>query len=62
MRSFVEAFRGDTIRGLWFGGAISTSQILSIVAGSFAIVMLVKNRKRADPLPDAKARPLAAAR
>jgi phosphatidylglycerol:prolipoprotein diacylglycerol transferase len=59
LRSFVEAFRGDTIRGLWFGGAISTSQIVSIFAGGFAIVMLFKNRKRADPLPDAKARPLA---
>jgi phosphatidylglycerol---prolipoprotein diacylglyceryl transferase len=55
LRSFVEVFRGDTIRGLWFGGAISTSQIVSIFAGAFAIVLLIKNRGRRDPLPDARA-------
>jgi phosphatidylglycerol:prolipoprotein diacylglycerol transferase len=54
LRSFVEIFRGDTIRGLWFGGAISTSQIVSIVAGTLAIVLLIKNRHRRDPLPGAR--------
>jgi phosphatidylglycerol:prolipoprotein diacylglycerol transferase len=53
LRSFVEMFRGDTIRGLWFGRAISTSQIVSIVAGTLAILLLLKNRGRRDPLPDA---------
>jgi phosphatidylglycerol:prolipoprotein diacylglycerol transferase len=54
LRSLVEVFRGDTIRGLWFGGAISTSQIVSIGAGTFAIALLIKNRGRRDPLPDAR--------
>jgi prolipoprotein diacylglyceryltransferase len=54
LRSLVEIFRGDTIRGLWFGRAISTSQIVSIVAGMAAIVLLFKNRERRDPLPNAR--------
>ena len=50
----IEAFRGDVIRGLWFGDTLSTSQLISIVAGTVAVVVLVKNRGRQDlPVPDA---------
>ena len=62
LRSFVEAFRGDEIRGIWFGGAVSTSQLVSIVIAVFAIALLVRNRHRRDPLPvhaPAAARPAA---
>ena len=40
--------------GVWFGGAISTSQVISIGIGLIAIVLLVKWRNRRDTLPDAR--------
>lgn len=43
-RSTIEAFRGDSVRGTWFGGAISTSQLISIVAGAVALALLVRYR------------------
>jgi len=48
-RAVIEHWRGDTIRGLWFGGALSTSQILSAVAILLGIAMLVRGRIRARP-------------
>jgi phosphatidylglycerol---prolipoprotein diacylglyceryl transferase len=48
-RYTIENFRGDEIRGLWFGGILSTSQLISIVAGLFALVMLVRCRHQTDP-------------
>jgi phosphatidylglycerol---prolipoprotein diacylglyceryl transferase len=51
LRSFVELFRGDTVRGVWFGGAVSTSQLVSLVTAVVMIALLVKNRGRRDPLP-----------
>ena len=51
LRSIVEAFRGDEIRGVWFGGAVSTSQLVSMATGFFAAFVLAKCRARADPLP-----------
>lgn len=53
LRAGVEFFRGDEIRGVWFGGAVSTSQIVSLAAALVASVLLVKNRGRSNPLPDA---------
>lgn len=47
-RFAIEAFRGDEIRGLWFDGAISTSQLISAVAGTIALLFLIKNRGRVD--------------
>jgi phosphatidylglycerol:prolipoprotein diacylglycerol transferase len=47
-RSIIENFRGDDIRGLWFGGALSTSQVVSIVVGTLCLAILVVNRKRDD--------------
>ena len=48
-RSAIEAFRGDAVRGLWFGSAISTSQLVSILLGLFCAVQLVRLRGRDDP-------------
>ncbi|HVS17422.1 MAG TPA: prolipoprotein diacylglyceryl transferase family protein [Planctomycetota bacterium] len=43
-RSTIEAFRGDEVRGTWFDGAISTSQLISIVAGTLALALLWRLR------------------
>lgn len=53
-RFTIECFRGDTVRGKWFGDAISTSQLISIAAGLFAAWRLVANRGRVDtpPVPE----------
>ena len=48
LRGGIEFFRGDTVRGLWFGGAISTSQVISIAAGLLCVVLLFRNRGRRD--------------
>jgi phosphatidylglycerol:prolipoprotein diacylglycerol transferase len=56
LRSFVEAFRGDEIRGVWFGGHVSTSQLVSMVAGTIALALIVRDRKKRDPLPVAATR------
>jgi hypothetical protein len=42
------------VRGLWFGGSISTSQLVSLAVGGFALAMLWRCRERRDPLPDAR--------
>ena len=36
-------------RGVWFGGAISTSQLISIVSGVLALVLLAVNWNRRAP-------------
>ncbi len=48
-RFVIENFRGDAIRGVWFDGAVSTSQLVSIVVGSIALLLLLKNRGRSEP-------------
>jgi phosphatidylglycerol:prolipoprotein diacylglycerol transferase len=48
-RATIEAFRGDSIRGLWFGGTVSTSQIVSLAVGLFALVLLVRRPGRLAP-------------
>jgi len=45
-RGILEIWRGDTARGLYFGGLLSTSQILSILAGLWAVGMLISYRRR----------------
>lgn len=51
-RSVIEAFRGDEIRGTWFDGAVSTSQLISIGAGVAALVLLfVRRTDRVQPAP-----------
>ena len=54
LRFGVEMLRGVSVRGLWFGNSISTSQLVSLVVGTFALVMLWRCRDRRDPLPDAR--------
>jgi phosphatidylglycerol---prolipoprotein diacylglyceryl transferase len=56
LRSSVEMLRGDTVRGVWFGGAVSTSQLISLVVASIAIGLLIKNRNTRNPLPDTHAK------
>jgi phosphatidylglycerol:prolipoprotein diacylglycerol transferase len=47
LRFTVEFFRGDAVRGLYFGGLVSTSQIIAVLVFGFALFMfwrLGKNR------------------
>ncbi len=48
MRFAIEFLRGDNIRGVWFDGAISTSQMLSIAGACIATILLLKNWNRRD--------------
>ena len=50
-RGTIEHFRGDEVRGVWFDGAVSTSQVISIVLGIVCVVLLVKNRGKRAPIP-----------
>ncbi len=45
-RGIIESFRGDSVRGLWFDGLLSTSQIISIALGITCLAFLVRNRGR----------------
>lgn len=49
-RFAIEQFRGDELRGIWFGG-LSTSQIVSLVLGTICLAILVKNRRRDERAP-----------
>jgi len=40
LRFIIEFFRGDSIRGLYFGGIVSTSQIIAVFLFGFSIFML----------------------
>lgn len=46
-RFLVELTRGDAIRGVWFGGLLSTSQLISLLVVPFALVAIVVLRRRA---------------
>ncbi len=48
LRFVIEFFRGDTIRGLYFGNAISTSQIIAIGMFLLAGVMIWRLSKKTD--------------
>ena len=45
-RGIIEFWRGDTHRGLFLGGHVSTSQILAFGAALLALVMLWRSRAR----------------
>ncbi len=51
-RFAIESFRGDEIRGVWFGG-ISTSQLVSIPFAALALFLLIRFRARDDQLATA---------
>jgi phosphatidylglycerol:prolipoprotein diacylglycerol transferase len=53
LRSAVELLRGDGVRGVWFNGTVSTSQLVSLVLGSFAATLIFVNRHTQNPLPGA---------
>ena len=46
IRTTLEFWRGDAIRGLWLGNTVSTSQLLSLAGIALAVVMLVLHRRR----------------
>jgi len=45
-RATIEIWRGDAVRGLWLGGTVSTSQLLSLVAILAGILLLIRDRVR----------------
>ena len=45
MRFSLEFFRGDVVRGLYFGGLVSTSQIVAMFVLAFSLFMLWTLRK-----------------
>jgi phosphatidylglycerol:prolipoprotein diacylglycerol transferase len=47
-RGTIEFWRGDVHRGLYFGDALSTSQLLSAAGIVLALVMLLRGRLRRD--------------
>ncbi|MBZ5638528.1 MAG: prolipoprotein diacylglyceryl transferase [Acidobacteriia bacterium] len=48
IRGVIEIWRGDEQRGVYFGGVLSTSQILAVLAGLWALGMLVYYRFRRE--------------
>jgi len=45
-RTTIEMWRGDSVRGLWFGGAVSTSQLFSLAAVAVGAFFLIRDRVR----------------
>jgi phosphatidylglycerol:prolipoprotein diacylglycerol transferase len=43
-RATIEFWRGDAVRGVWLGGAISTSQVFSIAAVLAGAFLLIRDR------------------
>jgi phosphatidylglycerol:prolipoprotein diacylglycerol transferase len=48
-RATIEHWRGDSVRGLWFGGVVSTSQLFSLAAVAVGAFFLIRNRPRTAP-------------
>ncbi|HET8945341.1 MAG TPA: prolipoprotein diacylglyceryl transferase, partial [Candidatus Polarisedimenticolia bacterium] len=53
LRAVVEHWRGDLARGVFFSGALSTSQIISIPIALVSAVMLWRLSRRASTAPTA---------
>jgi prolipoprotein diacylglyceryltransferase len=45
-RGILELWRGDTVRGLWLGGSVSTSQLFSAASILIGLFFLVRDRVR----------------
>jgi len=45
-RFIIEEFRGDSVRGVWFGGFLSTSQLISCAAFPFGLWLLWRGHQR----------------
>ncbi|UCF68871.1 MAG: prolipoprotein diacylglyceryl transferase [Acidobacteriota bacterium] len=56
-RFVVELFRGDAVRGLWFGGLLSTSQLISLVVAPAAAVAWLSLRLRQRASQPSTSRP-----
>lgn len=50
LRFGVEMFRGDEVRGVWFDGAISTSQLISVVVVLASASLLWRFRARTETI------------
>jgi len=48
-RFSIEYFRGDTLRGVWFDGALSTSQVVAIGVAAITLVLFVLGLGRHEP-------------
>ena len=48
LRFIIEFFRGDAVRGVYFGGLVSTSQIIAVLMFGFSLFMLWKLGKRQE--------------
>jgi phosphatidylglycerol:prolipoprotein diacylglycerol transferase len=46
LRFIMEFFRGDAVRGLYFNGLISTSQILAILIAISTVIAMIVGRKK----------------
>jgi len=44
-RFTIEIFRGDEVRGVWFGGKLSTSQLVSVVVFASGLWLFVRRRR-----------------
>ena len=47
IRFVVEMFRGDSLRGMWLGGTVSTSQLISLALVPGGLVVWYRLRARA---------------
>jgi len=45
-RATIEMWRGDSVRGFWLGGAVSTSQLFGVIAVGAGAFLLVRDRVR----------------
>ena len=45
-RATIELWRGDSVRGLWLSGAVSTSQLFSVAAVAVGAFFLIRDRVR----------------
>ncbi len=50
-RFVIEIYRGDEVRGLWFGGKVSTSQLVSVLLFGFGLWLLARRRATAPLAP-----------
>lgn len=55
IRALTETVRGDAVRGVWFGGAVSTSQLLSVGIFAFGVVLLRRAARAGDAAGAARA-------
>lgn len=50
-RGLMEFMRGDKVRGLWFGGHVSTSQLIAMIGIVLGVLLYLRMRKVGDGNP-----------